>query len=210
MRTVKAALESADPCRHEGALTAEQRVRLRQAIVAGAQRAWAARARPVRRTIPLRMLLALASMIAVAAVAASLLWPHGSAIVQAAVRFEVRLAEDQPGPRLRAARVANSNRTIYLHPEVVVTNGDIERSSVIPGDTPLHFWIDVRLNPAGADKMRQATDGHIGRPIAILIDGEVVTAPTVKSAIGGAAVISGDYTTSDAERIAAGMRVPAP
>jgi SecD/SecF fusion protein len=99
---------------------------------------------------------------------------------------------------------------VYLHPEVVATNDDIERSSVVPGDSPLHFWIDVRLNGAGADKMRQATSGHLGRPVAILIDGEVVIAPTVKSAIGGAAMISGDFSRSEAERIVQGMMVAAP
>jgi preprotein translocase subunit SecD len=106
--------------------------------------------------------------------------------------------------------VGTSNRTVYLHPEIVVTNDDIERSSVIGGDIPSHFWIDVRLNPAGAAKMRQATGNHLGKPVAILIDGDVVTAPTLKSPIGAAAVISGDYTQADAQRIAGGMRGAAP
>jgi preprotein translocase subunit SecD len=95
---------------------------------------------------------------------------------------------------------------VYLHPEVVVTNDDIAFSSVIPGNTPSEqFWIDVRLNAAGAAKMRQATMNHLGRPVAILIDGEVVSAPTVKSPIGAAAVISCDCTRAEAERIAQGM-----
>src|SRR5204863_9868661 len=113
-----------------------------------------------------------------------------------------------PAPGLTAARVANSNRAIYLHPEIIVTNADIAFSNVIPGNTPAQqFWIDVRLNAAGADKMRRATMNHLGRPVAILIDGEVVTAPTVKSPIGAAAVISGDFTRADAERIAQGMNI---
>jgi preprotein translocase subunit SecD len=48
---------------------------------------------------------------------------------------------------------------------------------------------------------------HLGRPVAILIDGEVVSVPTVKSPIGAAAVISGDFTRADAERIAQGMNI---
>jgi preprotein translocase subunit SecD len=46
---------------------------------------------------------------------------------------------------------------------------------------------------------------HLGRPVAILIDGEVVSAPTVKSPIGAAAVISCDCSHAEAERIAQGM-----
>jgi preprotein translocase subunit SecD len=41
----------------------------------------------------------------------------------------------------------------------------------------------------------------------MLIDGEVVAAPTLKSPIGDAAVISGDFTQSEAQRIADGMRI---
>jgi preprotein translocase subunit SecD len=132
----------------------------------------------------------------------------------AAVRFEVRLAEEQAAPGLTAARVANSNRTVYLRPEVVVTNADIANSRVGPGGdrvppgaTPTQFWIYVQLTAEGADKMRRATMNHLGRPVAILIDGEVVSVPTVKSAIGAAAVISGDFTRADAERIAQGMNI---
>jgi len=51
---------------------------------------------------------------------------------------------------------------------------------------------------------------HLGKPVAILIDGSVVIAPSVKSAIGAAAVITGDYTQADAQRIAAGMTGAAP
>jgi len=106
--------------------------------------------------------------------------------------------------------VERSNRTVYLHPEIVVTNSDIARSRVIPGGSPSQFGIDVQLTSAGAEKMRQATMSHLGKPVAILIDGSVVIAPSVKSAIGAAAVITGDYTQADAQRIAAGMTGAAP
>jgi len=56
--------------------------------------------------------------------------------------------------------------------------------------------------------MRRATATHIGKPMAVLIDGDVVAAPIVKSPFGQSAVISGDYTRSEAERIARGIRVP--
>ena len=118
------------------------------------------------------------------------------------MRFEARLAEERPAAGLQAARVGRSARVIYLHPEAIVTNADVARNRIVPGATLSRFWIDVQLNAAGAQKMRQATMDHIGKPVAILIDGEVVLSPTVKSAIGAAAMITGDYTRADAERIA--------
>lgn len=152
-----------------------------------------------------RIVAAAAVTIVAALVIGGQFWARQGAVVQAAMRFEVRPADDQPGPGLQAARVARSNRVVYLHRDVIVTNGDIAGSRVVPGASPAEFWIDVRLNAAGAEKMRQATMNHIGKPVAILIDGDVVTAPTLKSAIGAAALISGSYTRADAERIATGI-----
>ena len=60
---------------------------------------------------------------------------------------------------------------------------------------------------AGGERMRQATSTHIGRPVAILIDGDVVTAPVLTGPISSAAVISGDYTMGQAEKIRHGIRV---
>jgi preprotein translocase subunit SecD len=137
----------------------------------------------------------------------SKIWSGGGATLQAAVRFEVRLAEAQPTLGLRPARIAGSDRVVYLHPEIVVTNDDISESRVIQGNAPSRFGVAVELNAAGAEKMRKATAGHIGGPVAILIDGDVVAATIVKSAIGNSAVISGDFTKAEAERIANGMSI---
>ena len=47
----------------------------------------------------------------------------------------------------------------------------------------------------------------LGRPLAILIDGEVVTAPVVRGPISTSALISGDYTRAEAERIVEGIGI---
>jgi hypothetical protein len=204
MTTLKEVLGAADPLRHEEGPTENQRARLRHTIATAASSA--VQPSRVRRRMPLALLGAFAFLVIVLMVAFSSMSPFSGSTAHAAVRFEVRLAEEQAASGLTAARVANSNRTVYLHPEVVVTNADIAFSNVIPGNTSSEqFWIDVRLNADGAHRMRQATMTHLGRPVAILIDGEVVTAPTLKSPIGAAAVISGDYARADAERIAQGM-----
>lgn len=152
------------------------------------------------------MLVATVAAIVVGIMAVgSQIWSPGGATLQAAIRFEVRLAEDRPSPGLREARVATSDRVVYLHQEIIVTNDDIEQSSVIQGDGPSRFGVGVQFNAAGTQKMRQATANHVGRPVAILIDGEVVTAPVLRSPISTSAVISGDFTKTEAERIVNGI-----
>jgi len=55
--------------------------------------------------------------------------------------------------------------------------------------------------------MRQATANHIGKPVAVLIDGEVVTAPVLRGPISTLGLISGDYTRAEANRIVSGIGV---
>ena len=196
-------LRQADPLRHEQKLSDADRARILRTAVAAASRASVVSSRGLRA--PIVLLATIAVLVLGFVVAGSRTWPQGAATVQAAVRFEVRLAEDRPAAGLREARVAGSGRTIYLHEEIVVTNADIERSAVVPAGSPSRFDIDVEFSSTGSDKMRHATAGHVGRPIAILIDGDVVMAPVLRDPIGASALISGDYTRAEAERIVNGI-----
>jgi SecD-like export protein len=156
--------------------------------------------------VPLRRVALSAAVTAVAAlIIVGLLFGNGNrGTLQAAVRFEVRLAETQPVPGLIVARVADSRRVIYLHPEMIVTNDDIAQAAVVQ-DGLDRFGVSVELLQSGAQRMQQATANHIGRPVAVLIDSEVVTAPVVRSAISNSAWITGNYTQAAAERIANGI-----
>ena len=204
MKTVRDILQDADPLRHEPHRLADERARLRRAVVAAGSRA------PVPSPTWLRSPAGAWAAVAVVAgivFAGSQSWFRSAATVQAAIRFEVRQAEDHAAAGLREARVGRSDRVVYLHPEIIATNEDVANSRVVQGDGPSHFDVHVQFNGAGAEKMREATARHIGRPVAILIDGDVVTAPTVRSPISTSAVISGDYTKAEAERIVNGIGI---
>jgi len=204
MPTLDDLLRDADPLRREAAMDDRERDRIRHAVRTAASETTAASRGWFRAPLAVA---ALAALILVAIFAAGARGPRGSGTVYAAVRFEVRLAETQPGPGLREARVSGSERAIYLHDEVVVTNDDIEHCTAVNGSGASRFNIGVEFNAAGAEKMRLATTEHEGRPMAILIDGEVVMAPVIRSPVGRSAVITGDYSKADAERIVNGIGV---
>jgi hypothetical protein len=134
-------------------------------------------------------------------------WTRGATPVFAAVRFEVHLAETQAAPGLVVARGPDASPLIYLHPEVVIDNDDIARAWVVPTE-PGEFGVAVDVLPPGAERLRQATMAHVGRPVALVIDGDVVMAPVVRGAIGDSAVISGHYTREEAEKVARGLQLP--
>jgi hypothetical protein len=205
MKTVRDVLRNADPLRYEPYRSNEERDRLREAVLAAASQSGGCAAGPVRRSAAL--LAALCLMVMAVVTIGSRIWSREGGTLEAAVRFEVRLAETRPGPGLREARVAGSDRVLYLHQEIIVTNDDISQSHVIDGNAPSRFGIAVTFNTAGAEKIRRATASHVGGPLAILIDGEVVSAPTIRDPIGSSAVIDGDFTRAEAELIANGMSI---
>jgi preprotein translocase subunit SecD len=150
-------------------------------------------------------MVAIAALTLIGIAGGSRYWSQGAVDLVAAVRFEVRLAEENPADGLREAVVSGAGKRIYLHQETVVTNSDIAQAQVTPGAAASTFDVTVTFNADGAAKMLRASQSHIGRPLAILVDGEVVIAPVVRSRITASAVISGNYTRAEAERIVAGI-----
>jgi preprotein translocase subunit SecD len=67
--------------------------------------------------------------------------------------------------------------------------------------------VTFQFSPAGARKFAQATGENVGRPFAIVVDGEVVSAPIIREPItGGSGQISGNFTARSASELAAVLR----
>ncbi|HZT76431.1 MAG TPA: hypothetical protein VFA27_07225 [Vicinamibacterales bacterium] len=199
MKTLNDLLRSADPLR-DAAPTPDDRERVRRATIAAAART-APRAGGLGRR---GVLAAGAAALVGLALVGGKAWLGSTTVHAAAVRFEIRLAESTPTLDLQPVRVG-PERTIYLHRDAIVTNDDIVDARVVPAKTPGQFNIGVRFTPAAGEKLRAATADHIGRPVALMIDGEVVMAPTLRSAFGADALVTGNYTKDEADRIANGM-----
>ncbi len=203
MKTIRELLQDADPVQHEPTWSSGQRDVRRQAVIAAASE-------PSRRKLASRSRIIVFAAVASVAIAAPFLGSRGWSLfvgdLRAAVRFEVRLAEDKPGPGLREAKVSGSGRSIYLHDEVVASNSDIAAARLIQA-TPVQYSVGIEFNASGAEKMRAATASHIGKPVAILLDGQVVMAPVVRASLGAAAEITGNFTKVQAERIVEGIGI---
>ena len=201
MKTITELLSDADPLRQEPAIPSSRRDALRQAVVAAV---FAPRSGAMKTRFNFARLATVSIVVISILLLGSRVWPRVGFETHAAVRFEVRLAEDAPTPGLRAAITA-SGRSIYLHEDIVVGNSDIARAEVLPGRGHSQFVVGVHFTTEGAQKMRAATQNHIGKPVAILIDDEVVMAPILRSAISESAEITGDYTREQAQRIVDGI-----
>jgi TonB family protein len=120
-----------------------------------------------------------------------------------ATSLEIRLAEREPGNGLVEVRGPGGTR-VYLHPAALATAADVTDASVIDGGDS-RFSVAVRFSNAASAPMASATRAHLGRPVAILLDRQVIAAATVRSPVGDSAVLTGNFTEDEARRIAAGL-----
>ena len=73
------------------------------------------------------------------------------------------------------------------------------KSAMVTRDNLGRPEIAFSLDSAGADTFGRITRENVGRQLAIILDGELQTAPVIKSAIeGGNGVIEGDYSAQEA------------
>jgi len=74
--------------------------------------------------------------------------------------------------------------------------------------------VSFRFNTSGARKFAQATQENVGKPFAIVLDNEVISAPVIREPIlGGSGQISGSFTVQSANDLAILLRagaLPAP
>jgi preprotein translocase subunit SecD len=74
--------------------------------------------------------------------------------------------------------------------------------------------VSFRFNTSGARKFAQVTEANVGKPFAIVLDNQVISAPVIREPIlGGSGQISGNFTVQSANDLAILLRagaLPAP
>ncbi|SLN59068.1 protein translocase subunit SecD [Pseudooctadecabacter jejudonensis] len=96
----------------------------------------------------------------------------------------------------------------------------VERSPVVTGEDLVDSQptfdqnnrpaVTFRFNPSGARKFGDYTLENIGSPFAIVLDDEVVSAPTIQAHIsGGSGIITGQFTVEESTNLAVLLRAGA-
>src|SRR5471032_2684772 len=110
---------------------------------------------------------------------------------------------------------ASQPKTPYLvEKRILVSGGDLTDAQ--PGfdqrtNEPI---VSFRFNTSGARKFAQVTQENVGKPFAIVLDNEVISAPVIREPIlGGSGQISGSFTVQSANDLSILLRagaLPAP
>ena len=124
--------------------------------------------------------------------------------VKPGVTLQFRPGSHTPATGLTEMTVVGSDQKVYLSNEVVLSNADVKSARVVTG--PSGPQIDIVFTKAGAERFTRATADNIMKPLGILVDGQLISAPIVREKIsGGRAVISGRFSEQEARRIADGI-----
>ncbi|MGE4590121.1 MAG: protein translocase subunit SecD, partial [Acidaminococcaceae bacterium] len=122
-----------------------------------------------------------------------------------------RIIVDLPGVKDPDKAIAMLGRTALLEfkdvtGKTVLTGKDLKNSKAHVGQNN-QAVVGLEFNDEGAKKFAALTAQNIGKPISILLDGDVLTSPVVQEVItGGNAQISGSRNVEEAERLAILLR----
>ena len=96
----------------------------------------------------------------------------------------------------------------------LLTGADLATARVSIDQTTSEPYVSVELNPAGARAFAALTEANVGRRLAIILDGNVHSAPVIRERIpSGQAQITGGFTSEEATDLAIVLRagaLPAP
>lgn len=90
-----------------------------------------------------------------------------------------------------------------LFVETDLSGADLRRAGVTFDQTSGKPQVALEFSDEGAEKFKVLTERNVGQPVAIFLDEEILTAPRVQEAIAeGRAVITGEFTVEEAEKLA--------
>jgi SecD/SecF fusion protein len=92
---------------------------------------------------------------------------------------------------------------VSRRPERGLTGAHVSRAGVVFEPLTGRPQISFTMNSEGAALFAQVTREHVGRQLAIILDGELYSAPRINSPIlGGSGVIEGDFRVQEAFELA--------
>ena len=103
-----------------------------------------------------------------------------------------------------ALYILKGARSIRYTNEAAMTGETITEAYV--ENTHGYYAVALKMNSEGAQQWAQLTENNIGKPLAVVLDGVVYSAPMVNSKIeGGFSTITGNFTKDEAKEMAASL-----
>ena len=114
---------------------------------------------------------------------------------------------EAPGLNMVLLPDAENPAEFYVLDEAPVVTGEELTDARPDFDQNNRPAVSFKFDVTGARKFGEYTGAHIGEPFAIVLDNEVISAPTIQSAItGGSGIITGNFTLEETTNLAVLLR----
>src|SRR5215218_9156088 len=126
-------------------------------------------------------------------------------------KLEFRLLGQQGAAdtELLPSRDAGGQR-VPVERRIIVEGGDLVDAQPAFDSRTNEPIVNFRFNIRGAQRFGQATTENVGRPLAIVLDNEVISSPVIQTPItGGSGQISGQFTVKQVNDLAVLLRAGA-
>src|SRR6056297_580954 len=119
-------------------------------------------------------------------------------------------ADETPGVGNEILPSLNEDGVYYILERTPVVTGEELVDAQPDFDQNGRPAVSFRFNPTGARKFGDYTADNIGNPFAIVLDGEVISAPVIQSHIpGGSGIITGNFSVEESTQLAVLLRAGA-
>ena len=109
---------------------------------------------------------------------------------------------------------ANGDPTLWVVERRPIITGEMLTNSQVTTDQNGQFAVSLQFNPTGGKRFADATSQNVGKLFAIILDGKIISAPQIRTAIlGGTGQITGSFDAQSAGDLATLLRagaLPAP
>jgi preprotein translocase subunit SecD len=94
------------------------------------------------------------------------------------------------------------HETFYVQKAVLLDEHDLKGTTVVTNTVSNQAEIDFELSAAGRKRFAEVTRQNIGKRLAIIIDGQLCSAPVIRSEItSGKGQITGNFTPQEARAL---------
>jgi preprotein translocase subunit SecD len=130
-------------------------------------------------------------------------------------KLEFKLVDREANPADTAAQKARVGSQVYPNKDggfiAVRRLGSISGDKLVKANSTLDQYdrpaVGISFDTEGGQKFARMTQQNIGQPFAIILDGTVISAPTIQTAIlDGSSIISGNFTTESANELSISLR----
>ena len=94
-----------------------------------------------------------------------------------------RLAFQEQAPDTTKMQFQSPNEAVYVSKSSILEGSDLLKARVKRG--PAGPLLIITVTPDGAKRVKQTTSSHLGDRLALIVDGVLISAPTIRQPIEG-------------------------